>query len=279
MAFAVEDGTGVKNANSYATVQGFKDYFGDRQEDVTGIADGDIQDLLVAATDYIDTRWGSRFLGRREWSTLLPRSVLTATDNPSEGETLTFGVNTYTFTASPSADTDVEIGDDVIDTLANLSQAIGSKDPDDFAGSRLLDEDATSVALFGTRNGVATTETMTNGSFDVAATAGRSVRRQPLEFPRVLLRDDSGDLIVGVPEKLRQATYEYAYRANSTALSPDPTVDATGRVVVGNKTKVGPIETDVRFSESDPSVRITKPFPAADRLLREFIRSGGVIRA
>jgi len=43
---------------------------------------------------------------------------------------------------------------------------------------------------------------------------------------------------------------------------------------------VGPLESDIEFAE-ETGIQITKPYPAADRLLQEYVRgsAGGVIRA
>ncbi len=54
MAFVVEDGTGINNANSYTTVQEFRDYCADRGIDVVADTDAQIQGNLISATDYID---------------------------------------------------------------------------------------------------------------------------------------------------------------------------------------------------------------------------------
>lgn len=54
MAFIVEDGTGLVDANSYVTVQEYRDYATDRGRDVTTEIDADIQGYLVEATDYVD---------------------------------------------------------------------------------------------------------------------------------------------------------------------------------------------------------------------------------
>ena len=52
--FIVEDGTALENANSYVTVQEFRDYWGDRGTDYTAKADEEIESSLVLATQYID---------------------------------------------------------------------------------------------------------------------------------------------------------------------------------------------------------------------------------
>jgi len=97
--------------------------------------------------------------------------------------------------------------------------------------------------------------------------------RQPLGFPRYNLYDLAGQVVEGIPDKLKKATAEYALRALSGPLMPDPTTDASGAMVVGNRQKVGPIETEVTYAAS-MGVRTLKPYPAADRLLAEYVTSG-----
>ena len=54
MAFTVEDGTGLADANSYASVQEYRDYAELRNIDVTSELDATIQGYLVRATDWVD---------------------------------------------------------------------------------------------------------------------------------------------------------------------------------------------------------------------------------
>ena len=60
ITLVVEDGTGLDNANSYATDAEFKTYFKDRgieiDFDTSRIIAG-----LIEATIYVDLRWGRRF--------------------------------------------------------------------------------------------------------------------------------------------------------------------------------------------------------------------------
>jgi hypothetical protein len=65
MAFVVEDGTGVANANSYATVEYFRAYFEERGNEVAAAIgdDLDIQKLLIRATDYIELVFGRYYIG------------------------------------------------------------------------------------------------------------------------------------------------------------------------------------------------------------------------
>jgi hypothetical protein len=98
--------------------------------------------------------------------------------------------------------------------------------------------------------------------------------RQPLGFPRHRLYDRAGQLVEGIPENLKKATAEYALRALAGELMPDPVTDASGGMVIGNRQKVGPIETEVTYS-ANAGVRSLKPYPAADRLLSEYLTGGG----
>ena len=54
MAFIVEDGTGLSDANSYASVQEYRDYAELRNIDVTLELDATIQGYLINATDYVE---------------------------------------------------------------------------------------------------------------------------------------------------------------------------------------------------------------------------------
>ena len=51
--FVYEDGTGLPNANSLASVQYFKDYYWLRNVDISTLTDTQIEGFLVLGTDYI----------------------------------------------------------------------------------------------------------------------------------------------------------------------------------------------------------------------------------
>lgn len=87
---------------------------------------------------------------------------------------------------------------------------------------------------------------------------------QALEFPRVYDGDPQ------MPVKMKQAVAEYALRALTTVLAPDPTTDATGGKVLMKREKVGPVEEETQYSDST-SVSLLKPYPAADMLLRGLV--------
>lgn len=65
MAFIVEDGTGLPDANSYIDVDYFKAYHKERGRTIT-MAAGEIMACLIRASDYIDKRFGPRFRGFKQ---------------------------------------------------------------------------------------------------------------------------------------------------------------------------------------------------------------------
>lgn len=97
---------------------------------------------------------------------------------------------------------------------------------------------------------------------------------QALEFPRANLKDRYGRDITGVPDKVKKAAAEYALRAIVSDLMPDPEFDSTGARVTRRTEIVGPIEETVEYAENGVSA-ITRPYPAADKLLADFVTQGG----
>mgnify|MGYP001558583663 CR=1 FL=1 len=67
MAFTIEDGTGLEDSNSYATVEEFENYHDERGNDYSTIDIDVIEQLLIKATDYIERKWGPAFLGYPEF--------------------------------------------------------------------------------------------------------------------------------------------------------------------------------------------------------------------
>ena len=95
---------------------------------------------------------------------------------------------------------------------------------------------------------------------------------QALAFPRTGI-----DGFTGVPTCLKRAAYEYALRAKSGPLAPDPVFESNGKTLAGKRTKVGPIETDITFTQTGAgAVAPTfRPYPAADALLRPLLLPSG----
>lgn len=171
MAFTVEDGTGLATANSYVTVQEFRDYHDDRGNDYSSFATGDIQKALVRASDYIDRRFRARFVGIRL----------------------------------------------------------------------------------------------------------REPNSQRMEWPRTNAFYLDGSNVLGVPIEVKEATHEYALRALSAALAPDPTYDDRNQKVVSKSETVGPISESTTYQSGGAVMKFRK-YPEADELLRELVRAGREIQ-
>lgn len=80
MAFVVEDGTGISNANAYISVAFYRAYFADRGKDVSAQTDEQVQGYIVRATDYVEQRFGSQYQGTRKTLTQslgMPRTGMT----------------------------------------------------------------------------------------------------------------------------------------------------------------------------------------------------------
>lgn len=78
----------------------------------------------------------------------------------------------------------------------------------------------------------------------------------------------------GMPPALLTATCEYAVRAKSGPLMPDPTVDASGFAVVTTKKKVGPLEKEFRVAGGQAYAQIYRSYPYPDSLMRSLLCPG-----
>ena len=65
MTLIVEDGSGLVDAESYASVAEFKAYCDKRAMDYSAIIDSTIETLLIRATDYMVNVYRNRWQGRR----------------------------------------------------------------------------------------------------------------------------------------------------------------------------------------------------------------------
>lgn len=101
---------------------------------------------------------------------------------------------------------------------------------------------------------------------------------QALEWPRVGIYDEQGAEIVGIPERLKRAVAEYAVRALTSPLAPDPVNNQTGQVK-RKREKLGPIEEETEYTGAPPANVVA--YPAADILLRGLVvpRGGRAMRA
>lgn len=100
-----------------------------------------------------------------------------------------------------------------------------------------------------------------------------------LSFPRQYLYDRRGELVTGIPDDIKKAVTEYALRALSADLLPDPTDADSGQAIKRTFDKVGPIETEVEYEGGSARPDLIRPYPTADKLILFWITGvGGVIR-
>lgn len=100
---------------------------------------------------------------------------------------------------------------------------------------------------------------------------------QALSFPRL----DGNGVTTGIPVAYKRAVCEYALRALTAVLAPDPITSTSGLSVVSETHKVGPIEDSFEYAKMGAGSvsALFKPYPAADKLLTSLLRaSSGVIR-
>ena len=280
MAFTVEIGTGIVGANSYVTVAEANDYLADRGRSAENgwqsLAGSAKQSALIKATDYIEQRYSGRFSGQKEFLFREARATISFTQAITTGQTVTIDGTVFT------ADTEFVVATKLSETIDNLATAI-TDNAIEFSAERprgwnlILTADAA-----GPDGNLATVATNVTGATASAGTllgGTDSFYTQPLAFPRNFLYDRRGNLVIGIPDKLKWATIEYGIRAVAAELFQDPTVDESGRSVARLLERVGPIETEVEYSEGTGIQQLIKPYPAADKWLSEYTNSGsGVIR-
>lgn len=277
----VEDGSGIYEANSYAGLSYAHWYLSTRgraaEWDAASVAQREA--ALIAATDYIDRRYGQFFVGQKQFRDIRTSAFnfLQLRSQPQINDTITIGGVVYTFVSASSGPFDIVIGAGVSDTvlaavlIINDSLIVSA----DMIGSNSLIVRSRTLGI----NDVlieTTSSAPTRLAWDYTSLIGASdLTTQTLEWPRAYCYSSSE--ILGVPEKIRQATVELATRALTSGLMPDPEVSANGQIATRVFEKVGPIETETAYSSSINA--IFKKFPEVDRLMASFlIGVGGVIR-
>ena len=281
MSMIVEDGSGIYEANSYAGLSYAHSYLHHRNRHSSWDAASSVirEAALIAATDYIDKRFGAMFLGSKKYLDLsvAASNYLQFASQPTNGNTITIGSVTYTYVSNNPNGNDIQIGSNVSTTIGLTLTALSTHPQVDAkaAGSTSI---IVRNKLTGEQPDVLCSAISNHISWDYDKLVGGSDSlEQMLEWPRVDVFSRAGVPIMSVPEKLRQATVEYAFRALTETLMPDPAVGETGQDIRRQFEKVGPIETEVVYSNSVK--QIFKKFPAADRLLSELIgANGGVHR-
>lgn len=97
--------------------------------------------------------------------------------------------------------------------------------------------------------------------------AGHKVegRDQTTEFPRDCLYDRFCNLVEGVPREVKQACAEYAYAAETTALSNTYTASEQG--IIKEKDKVDVLETEREYNGAKISASTWNVYQIADNIL------------
>ena len=275
MDFFVEDGSGFTGANSYITTEFIDDYA--EQRNLPSWAAGSYsadqkKAAAIAATDYIENRFGARFMGQKlVASQTAAKANLKILLQAGSLDTITIGAETFT----------VVSGDDLLDTLNNIMDDINLNSPN------LIAEVGPGLSIIvktvkdgpeGDSIGVSTSSsnfawlntTMIGGNFEGEP--------QTLSFPRAYIYTKEGFAINGVPKKVKQGCAEYAIRAIRSALVSDPIIGTGGQLIDRVRKKVGPLETEFYYVTGVAFE--FKSYPAADALFKEFlgIGSGGVYR-
>lgn len=96
---------------------------------------------------------------------------------------------------------------------------------------------------------------------------------QSMEWPRSNAYYLDGRPASGVPAEVQEATAEYAFRALTATLAPDPVYDASGFMLESSSDEVGPIKTSRTYSSNQTPV-LFPVYPAVDNRLRELIVNG-----
>ena len=293
MTLILETGGSIRDGNSYASAAYSLSYLTARNRQAENNWNGlttPVQEAhLIAATQYIDTRWGHRFKGSRRVYYNGAKAVgrLVFSGQPSADENVVVGDYTYVFksalSSGPVSAFEVLIGASAAVTATNLYNAIvANGETTTYSDNTEANQSATAAnetsaqvdleALMDGTSGNEITLTTTSGNITVTTFVnGLDYGSQPLEFPRSGLYDQDGVAVQGIPRALKDATVEYAVRNAANTLYSDPTVDPSGRLLKSKK--IGPLEWE--WEDGTSLSVLIKPYPAADRLLRDYLLPEG----
>ena len=286
MAIIVENGSGVPGANSYVYVAFMTAYLVSRDRETENGYDTATAEAreaaIIKATQYVDTRWGPRFRGAREHCNLKGSKAVgsvTFTVLPADGDTLTVGNATFIFVDNvtmTSVSLPVEIAADVGAMAIALVESVNGISVEVTAARENATVTLTATEDEAHGNFIPLLSSNTNQNI-TDFKGGVAGGLQPLEFPRRGLYAHGGARIEGIPDRLCSATVEYAVRALAGTLYQDPDIHTSGRTVQETAERVGPIEERTVFAEGENITHTIKPYPAADRLLGEYVTSGASV--
>ena len=116
--FIVEDGTGLPNANSLASVQDFKDYYTLRNIDISTLTDTQIEGFLVLGTDYIVQKYDFKGSKLKDTQSLpFPRVVDNETIFPTNVKYATILLAFKSQNGSLLADSQQQVKKEKVDVL------------------------------------------------------------------------------------------------------------------------------------------------------------------
>jgi hypothetical protein len=260
MAFVIEDGTGLPNANTYATVAMYRAYHTERGRDVSSQLDAAVQGYLVRATDFVEKTFATQWKGTRE-------TMVQALAHPREGivvDGVTLPTSLVHAATIGAGGTGYVVGD-IVTLVGGTADTVATFRVDTAPGGV-----------------VSAVSPIQRGDYDVlptmpAATTGGTGAGLTL------------NVTFGGPVNLVQAIIEYALRASKyDELAPDSPVPfertdpsgnqvPAGGFVTGKAERVGPISEEVTFADpTTVSSSGSMPrYPAADALLKPLLLGGG----
>lgn len=288
MTLVVETGSGVRGANAYVNIAYVTAYLTSRNRQTenswNSVSDSVKEAGIIAATDYIDKKFGPRFKGQPSFylEETFAKASLVFTGQPGVGQTLNLGNDIYKFVSILTGDMyEVLVGSSFSITQLNLQDAINGALGDGVTyGSETPQSRHASALSAGNTLGLTAAAPGTGGALTVLLgplnnvaingfTGGLDGGLQPLAWPRSYSYDSFGELITGIPEKLKQAVSEYAVRAIASPLMSDMTIDSYGKVS-SRRVEVGPIKEEFSYISGS----ITQ-HPSADRLLSSLLLNSG----
>ncbi len=257
MAFVLETGDGVADANAYCSLAFARDHHETRGQ----LADWDGDDVTTAITA-ADATANTVTVAGHPFETGDGPVRLTGTDLPAP---LATGTDYWLVAASSSA---LKLATSLADAIAEAPIVVDLSDVG--SGAQAIvhpDFDAQRVAI------VLATDYVENlYAHRFHGTKGSA--EQGLHFPADGIYDPvAQEAVTGVPVAAKRAIAEYALRARTAELAPD----SNGGAVASESKTSGPISKSVSYAAPvNPSLR---SYPAADRWLRSLLRPTTAVRA
>lgn len=116
--FVYEDGTGLPNANSLASVQDFKDYYSLRNVNISTLTDTQIEGFLVLGTDYIVQKYDFKGSKLKDTQSLpFPRVINNETIFPTNVKYATILLAFKSQNGSLLADSQQQVKKEKVDVL------------------------------------------------------------------------------------------------------------------------------------------------------------------